>query len=71
MKTVSMMLDKGKELITGKLQTIQLIEANLQLLMRICISNRTKGKIENNERISKAKYRFRPKYSIDNAILEK
>ena len=65
------MLNKGKGLITGKLQTIQLIEADLQLLMRICISNRMKGKIENDKRISKANYGSWLKYSINNTILEK
>ena len=65
------MIKKGKGLIVGKLQTIQLIEADLQLLMRILVNNRNKFKIETDYRIVKSNYRSRLNYSIDNAILEK
>ena len=53
------------------LQTIQLIEADLQLLMRILVDECNKLKIEDNIRVSKVNYGFRPNYSIENTILEK
>ena len=65
------MIEKGKGPVVGKLQTIQLIEANLQIIIRIFINYRVKGKIEQDSRISKANYRSRGKYSIENTILEK
>ena len=65
------MIEKGKGPMIGKLRTIQLIEADLQMIMRICINNRNKYKIESNSRVSKANYLSRLNYSIETAILEK
>ena len=65
------MLDKGKGLIIGKLRMIQLIEANLQLLMRIFLESRIEGFIEKNNRISKFNFGSRKFFSIEEAILEK
>ena len=41
------------------------------MIMRICINNRIRGKIEADPRISKANYRSRANYSIENTLLEK
>ena len=65
------MIEKGKELTLGKLRTIQLIEANMQLLIRIFMSLRNKGQIEKDSRLSKCNYGFRKGYSIESTILEK
>ena len=65
------MTEKGKGLIMGKLYNIQLIEADLQLLMRILVNNRNKNKIESDYRIAKSNYGSRPNYSIEDTILEK
>ena len=71
MKTLDVIIEKGKGPVLGKLRTIQLIEANLQLVMRILVNNRNKHRIEKDLRIAKSNYRSRLRYSIDDAILEK
>jgi len=71
MKILDVTIEKGKGPVLGKLRTIQLIEANLQLVMRILVNNRNKYRIERDSRIAKSNYESRPRYSIDNAILEK
>ena len=71
LKTLVVMIEKGKGPVLGKLRTIQLIEADLQLLMRIFVNDRNKGSIETDERISKSDCGSRPGYSIQDAILEK
>ena len=71
MKVLDAMLEKGKESVLGKLRIIELIEANLQLLMRIIVNKRNCFKIESNERISQENCRSIPRYSIEDAILEK
>ena len=65
------MIEKGKGLVIGKLRTIQLIEADLQMIIRIYINNRMKEKIEIDPRISKANYGSRANYLIENTLLEK
>ena len=50
---------------------IQLIEADLQILIRIFVNERNSGRIETNLRISKCDYRSRKEYSIKDVILEK
>ena len=65
------MIEKGKGPIVGKLRTIQLIEVDLQLLMRILVNNRNKFKIEIYHRIVKSNYGSRLDYSIDDTILDK
>jgi len=57
--------------VIGKLHIIQLIEADLQLLMRIFIGQRNYSKIENDSRVSKYNFSSRPKYSIETELLEK
>ena len=70
-KILDTIIEKGKGPILGKLRTIQLIEADLQLLMRIFFGIRCDGIIEKDERISKYNFGTRKGYSIENAILEK
>ena len=55
----------------GKLHLIQLVEANLQLLIRIFISTRIESLIEKDLHISKFSFGSRKLYFIDKAILEK
>ena len=66
-----MILEKGKGPIIGKLWMIQLIEADLQLLMRIFIGGRVENAIKNNQRVSKFNYGSCTNYLIENATLEK
>jgi hypothetical protein len=70
-KVLDVILEKGKGPIIGKLRTIQLIEADLQLMMRIFIGLRNDTEIEKDTRLSKYNYGSRPGYSIDVALLEK
>ena len=70
-KLLAVILEKGKGPIIGKLRTIQLIEADLQLLMRIFIGMRAEFNLENDNRMLKFNYGSRSHYSIENAILEK
>ena len=65
------MIEKGKGLMINKLQIIQLIEGDLQILTRIFINIRNKSRIESDNRISKCNYGLRVNYFIENAILEK
>ena len=71
LKILDIILEKGKGPILGKLRTIQLYEADLQLLMRIFIGGRNDENVENDSRISKFNYGSRKSYSIDEALLEK
>ena len=71
LKILDVTIEKGKGLVIGKLRTIQLIEADMQILMRIIINERNRGRIEVNPRISKCNYRSRSGYSIKDVILEK
>ena len=71
LKILDIILEKGKGPIIGKLRTIQLYEADLQLLMRIFIGGRNDDSIERDERISKFNYGSRKAYSIEEALLEK
>ena len=65
------MLEKGKGPVVDKLYTIQIIEVDLQLLIRILANTKNKLSIETNKRVLKYNYRLRTNYSIKNAILEK
>ena len=71
MKVLDITLEKGKGLILGKLRIIQLIEANLQLMIRIFIGGRNDKNIETDNRLSKYNYESRRNYSIDTVLLEK
>ena len=56
------MIEKRKVLVSGKLRTIQLIEDDLQLTMRMFVNIRKKRIIELDESLGK---------SIEDSILEK
>ena len=71
LKVLDVILEKGKGPVIGKLRTIQLIEADLQLLMRIYVGGRNNKNIEKDERLSQFNYGSRSNYSIETAILEK
>ena len=49
------MLEKGKGLVLGELRTIQLVEADFQLLAIFFANERMVGVIETDERISEGK----------------
>jgi len=53
LKTLNIILEKGKGPVLGKLRMIQLIEADFQLIMRIFLKLRNKGKIEKDQHLSK------------------
>ena len=57
-----MILEKRKGPVLGKLWTIQLIEADLKLLMRIYIGGINNEKIESNAHLLKLKYGLRLNY---------
>ena len=71
LKVLDIMIEKGKGPVIGKLRIIQLIEADLQMIMGIYVNNWNKHKIKSDPRISKANYGSWPNYSIEIAILEK
>ena len=71
LKILDITIEKGKGQILGKLRIIQLIEVDLQLLMRIFLLAEDEENIENDERISKVNYGSHENYSIESAILEK
>ena len=71
MKVLDIILEKGKGSILGKLRTIQLIEANMQLLMRIFVGRRNDENIENDKRLSHFTYGLQKNYYINIVILEK
>ena len=69
MKTLLIMIEKGKGPILRKHRTIQLIEADLQLIMMIVVNIRNKGNIEVDDKSSKSNYGSRPGHSIGDAML--
>ena len=54
-----------------KVRTMQLVEADFQLLMRVFVNEKMKGSIETYERNYKVNYGSRKGYSTDNLTLEK
>ena len=70
-KTLDTTLEKGKKPTIENLRTIQLIEADLQILMRILVNQRNKCKIEKDLKVAKCNYRLRLQYLVEDAILEK
>ena len=64
-----MMLEKGKGLVLSKLHIIQLIEADLQLIIRIYTNMRNKYKIKDYQ-TSKSNFISWLNYSIDIAIFK-
>ena len=71
LQVLDIILEKGKGPFLGKLRTIQLIEADLQLMMRIFIGACNDENVAKDKRLSKYNYGSRRNYSIDTAILEK
>ena len=65
------MIEKEKMPVLGKLRTIQLAEADIQLIMRLFVNIRNNVHIDSYERVSKSNYGSRPVHSIEDAILEK
>ena len=70
-KILDVTIKKGKGPTLGKLRTIQLIAADLQLLMHIFLDPKSEKYIEMDPRISKVNYSSRKNYSIESVILEK
>ena len=62
---------KSKRPILGKLRTMQLIEADLQLIMRIFVGGWNDENTEKDKRLSRYNYESWNNYSINIAILEK
>ena len=71
LKVLDIIFEKGKGLILGKLRMIQLIEANLQLMMWIFISGWNDKNVETDNRLLKYNYGSRRNYSINTLLLEK
>ena len=70
-RTLDVIIEKGKGPVLGKLRITQLIEADLQLLMRICIDERKHKRKKNNDALSTCNFGSRKRHSIDAALLEK
>ena len=70
-KLLAVILEKGKGPIIGKLRTLQLIEGDLQILMRIFIGGRNDENLDSDSRLSTFNYGSRKNYSIETALLEK
>ena len=70
-KTLDTTLGKGKGMVFGKLRIITLIEADVQNIMRMCLNNGDKEKIETDETFSKANYGWQKNYSTESVTLEK
>ena len=71
LKILEICIEKGKGPLLGKLQNLQLIEGDLQIMMRMFLFADGKELIEKDPRFSKANYRLRLNYSIKTALLEK
>ena len=71
LKVTDVVIEKGKGPRTNELRTLEMIEADLQLVMRICLGSRMNERIETDARISKYNYGSRSGYSIENVLLEK
>lgn len=69
--TLDVVIEKGKGPILRKLRTIQLLEADLQIIIRMHSVDLIQNDIESDNRVSKANYGSRKFYLIDNIILEK
>ena len=71
LKVLDIILDKGKVLVIGRLRTIQLIKADLQVIIRVFLGLRNIRSIKKDNHISKFNYRLRKGYNIKEVILEK
>ena len=56
-KVVDVAMKKGKGPRIEKLRTLEMIEADLQLVMRTCLGSRMNERVETDVRISKYYYR--------------
>ena len=65
------MLDKGKGLVLGKLRIIELIEGDLQLIIRMYAGLRNNVNIKKDSRLSNFNFGSRQNYSIESVFLEK
>ena len=65
------LLEKEKGLILGKLQIIELLEVDFQMLVQIFTGLRNDDNIENDKRLSQHNYRSRKYFSIEATLLEK
>ena len=68
---LDVMLEKGKGPILGKMRIIELIEGDLQIIVRACVGLRNDDNIKNDERLSKFNFGSRKQCSIESALLEK
>ena len=66
---MDLILEKSKGPILGKLRIMQLIEADLQLIMRLFAVERLDDSIKKDNRIEKTNHGLRLNYSIDKIIL--
>ena len=68
---LDIIIEKGKGPVLRKLRIIELIEGDLQIIVRIYIGWRNDSNIKIDERLSKFNFGSRKHYSIDSALLEK
>ena len=68
---LDLILGKEKVPLLRKRRLIQLIESDLQSMMCLFTAEQIENRIDNDNRIFKANYGSRKKYSIENIILEK
>ena len=68
---IDTMIEKGKGSLVSKLRVIQIIEADMQLLIRIFIGSRIEKNIETDDRLSQHGYGSRKGFSIESALSEK
>ena len=61
---VNRIIKKEKEFILGILMTIQLIEVDIQLIIRLFLNLYNIDKVESNSRFSKYNFGLREKYSM-------
>ena len=71
LKVVDVMLEKGKGPRLKKSRILEMIEADLQLVMRTCLGVRMDDRVETDSRVSKCNHGSRKGHSIENALLEK
>ena len=71
MKILDIITEKGSSLVISKLRIIQLIEANLQLLMQVLIGSRNLNSLEIDPQILNCNHSLKKNYSIKLAISKK
>ena len=71
LKFVDVMLEKVKGPRLKKLRMLQIIEADLQLVIRTILGSRMNERVESHARLSKYYYGSRKGCSIENELLEK